>query len=361
MRRTHWLGALVSALALVATMLGTASPAAAANTFQGNVEEIVSPAPGQVRVAGWMFDDDVPTVSISYHVYIGGGPGDPNAIGFNMGPAAIQRDDVARNYPHAGPFHGFGGTMDVPLRGNQPVYVYAINGGGPADVNQLMRVDNVFIQNPLPDTTITSGPPATSTNATVTFGFGATEPSSFTCRWDQGAWTPCTSPLSATVGVGSHTFSVYATDYEGAPDPSPASYAFTVAAPPPPPPPAPPQVTDPPPPTIIALAAGGPEEVEGADRHRPRPRPVELPLPRPATPQQEVAHGASYADARCAGRLDHRPAARHLPRGRATPARHGRSAGRGQVEALAGSVRLRPRNSAMTSPSVGSSARTVTS
>ena len=250
MRRTHWLGALVSALALVATMLGTASPAAAANTFQGNVEEIVSPAPGQVRVAGWMFDDDVPTVSISYHVYIGGGPGDPNAIGFNMGPAAIQRDDVARNYPHAGPFHGFGGTMDVPLRGNQPVYVYAINGGGPADVNQLMRVDNVFIQNPLPDTTITSGPPATSTNATVTFGFGATEPSSFTCRWDQGAWTPCTSPLSATVGVGSHTFSVYATDYEGAPDPSPASYAFTVAAPPPPPPPAPPQVTDPPPPTI---------------------------------------------------------------------------------------------------------------
>jgi hypothetical protein len=251
-RRTHWLGALVSALALVATMLGAASPAAAANTFQGNVEEIVSPAPGQVRVAGWMFDDDVPTVSISYHVYVGGGPGDPNAIGFNMGPAGLQRDDVARNYPHAGPFHGFRGTMDVPLRGNQPVYVYAINGGGPADVHQLMRVDNVFIQNPLPDTTITSGPPAISANATVTFSFTATEASSFTCRWDQGAWAPCASPLTATLAVGSHTFAVYATDLEGAPDASPASYAFTVAAPPPPPPPppTPPQVTDPPPPTI---------------------------------------------------------------------------------------------------------------
>lgn len=197
-----------------------------------------------------MFDDDVPTVSISYHVYIGGGPGDPNAIGFNIGPAGLQRDDVARTYPHAGPFHGFSGTMDVSLRGNQPVYVFAINGGGPSAVNQLIGTGNVFIQNPLPDTTITSRPPATSTNPSAPFAFTATEASSFACRWDQGAWTPCTSPATATVAVGSHTFSVVATDTAGAQDPSPASYAFTVSAPPPPAVVPPPVVTPPPPPTI---------------------------------------------------------------------------------------------------------------
>ncbi|RYC14812.1 hypothetical protein [Nocardioides zhouii] len=189
----------------------------------------------------------MPTTSISYHVYVGGGPGDPNAIGFNMGLAAVQRDDVARNYPHAGPFHGFGGTVEVPLRGSQPVYVFAINGGGPTDVNQLMGAGTVNISNPLPETTITSGPPAQGTSPTVRFGFTANEASTFLCRIDQAAWSACSSPYVTTVSTyGPHSFQVYATDTEGAADPSPASYAFTVAAPPPPP--APPPVVDPTPP-----------------------------------------------------------------------------------------------------------------
>jgi hypothetical protein len=243
--------ALMAFVVGVATLVG--SPASAAASFVANVEAVTSPAPGQLLVAGWMFDDDAPSTSISYHVYVGGtGPGDPSSWGYDRGLAALRRDDVAAAYPGAGPFHGFHDSWAVPVHGVQPVYIFAINAGGTPGSNALLWSGTVTIANPPPDTTITSRPPATSTNPTATFAFTATEASSFACRWDQGAWTPCTSPATATVAVGSHTFSVVATDTAGAQDPTPASYAFTVAAPPPPPPPppTPPQVTDPPPPTI---------------------------------------------------------------------------------------------------------------
>ena len=256
MRHLRSVRCVLLALVLAATAL-VAAPASAAATFAYNVEAVTSPAPGPLLVAGWMFDDDAPSTSISYHVYIGGsGPGDPSSWGYDRGLAALQRDDVAAAYAHlgAGPNHGFHDSWAVPVHGVQPVYIFAINAGGTPGGNALLWSGNVAIANPPPDTTITARPPATSTNPDVTFAFAASEPSSFTCRWDQGAWTPCTSPVSSTVAVGGHTFSVVATDTAGAQDPSPASYAFTVAAPPPPPPPplppSPPQVTDPPPPTI---------------------------------------------------------------------------------------------------------------
>lgn len=252
MRQLRWLRHALLALAIVTTAL-VAAPASAAGSFAGNVEAVTSPAPGQLLVAGWMFDDDVPSTSISYHVYVGGsGPGDPNSWGYDRGLAALQRDDVGRAYPSAGPFHGFHDTWAVPVHGAQPVYVFAINASGTPGNNALLWSGTVTIANPPPDTTITTRPPETSTDTTATFAFSASEPSSFACRWDQGPWTPCTSPTTATVAVGAHAFSVVATDTAGAQDPTPASYAFTVTAPPspPPPPPSPPQVTDPPPPTI---------------------------------------------------------------------------------------------------------------
>lgn len=256
MRRSHaLLTGLLTVLALLAgttTLVTIASPAAAAASFVGNIELVTSPAPGQFRVAGWMFDDDAPSTSIGYHVYVGGtGPGDPTSYGFDMGLAAERRDDVGAAYAGAGPYHGFDAVRDVPIHGNQMVYVFALNAGGTPGENALLWSGVISIANPPPDTTITSRPPATSTSTAATVAFAASEPSTFTCRWDQGAWQPCTSPVTATVAVGSHTFSVYATDTEGAADPSPASYAFTVTAPPPPPPPpvVAPVPPPPPPPT----------------------------------------------------------------------------------------------------------------
>jgi hypothetical protein len=82
-----------------------------------------------------------------------------------------------------------------------------------------------------PDTTITSGPSATTPSGAVTFTFTASEPGSgFICSLDGGMPTGCGSPRSyVDLAAGPHTFSVSATDVNGNGDPSPAMYSFTVA------------------------------------------------------------------------------------------------------------------------------------
>ncbi|MCW2995918.1 MAG: putative internalin, partial [Conexibacter sp.] len=87
-----------------------------------------------------------------------------------------------------------------------------------------------------PDTTITSAP-ANGTATSGAFGFTATESgSSFECKLDGGAFAACTSPKSYTgMAVGSHTFSVRATDAAGNTDASPDTATWTISAVPPPP------------------------------------------------------------------------------------------------------------------------------
>jgi hypothetical protein len=85
-----------------------------------------------------------------------------------------------------------------------------------------------------PDTTITSGPPATTPSTGATFTFTSTESgSSFQCSLDQAGFVPCSPPVSYTVSPGSHEFRVQARDAAGNLDVSPASYSWTVEAPPP--------------------------------------------------------------------------------------------------------------------------------
>ena len=87
-----------------------------------------------------------------------------------------------------------------------------------------------------PDTSLTATPPAVSNNGSATFSFTASEVgSSFQCKLDAGTFAPCTSPVSyAGLADGSHTFEVRATDAAGNPDPTPASYTWTVDTTPPP-------------------------------------------------------------------------------------------------------------------------------
>ena len=179
-------GFVVAVLVAASAVVVAGSPASAAGGFYGNVEAVTSPAPGQVYVGGWMFDEDAPATSISYHVYVGGsGPGDSSSYGVDLGLAQLQRDDVAAAYPGAGPYHGFGATLAVPMHGTQPVYIFAINAGGTPGDNALLWSGSVTIANPPPETTITSHPPASSTNRTASFGFSASETSTFSCSWDQ--------------------------------------------------------------------------------------------------------------------------------------------------------------------------------
>ena len=84
-----------------------------------------------------------------------------------------------------------------------------------------------------PDTVIDSGPSGSVFDTSATFSFSATEPATFQCRLDGGAFAPCTSPKSyANLTVGSHTFPVAATDGSFNVDASPAERSWTVLAPP---------------------------------------------------------------------------------------------------------------------------------
>ena len=91
-----------------------------------------------------------------------------------------------------------------------------------------------------PQTTIDSGPPATTVSTTATFTFSGTdamtppEELSFECSIDGAAFSGCDSPLELTdVAVGPHTFAVQATDIAGNTDGTPATYSWTVEATPP--------------------------------------------------------------------------------------------------------------------------------
>jgi hypothetical protein len=85
---------------------------------------------------------------------------------------------------------------------------------------------------PAPDTTITSGPSGTTSDATPTFAFSgspAADADHFECRIDAGAFALCASPqTTAALADGPHTFAVRAVDVGSNGDPSPATRAFTV-------------------------------------------------------------------------------------------------------------------------------------
>lgn len=86
-----------------------------------------------------------------------------------------------------------------------------------------------------PETTLTATPPASTSDTSATFAFGASEAgTTFRCALDGAVPAACTSPLAFTgLAVGAHTFSVHAVDGAGNADPSPASFSWTVAPPPP--------------------------------------------------------------------------------------------------------------------------------
>ncbi|MBR0510703.1 MAG: hypothetical protein IJJ85_11355 [Clostridia bacterium] len=82
---------------------------------------------GTFSISGWAFDEDDYNHSVVIHVYIGG----PAGVGEGHGGIIANqgREDVNNVY-HCGVYHGFGATISTDLRGEQPIYVYAIDGVG---------------------------------------------------------------------------------------------------------------------------------------------------------------------------------------------------------------------------------------
>ena len=80
-----------------------------------------------------------------------------------------------------------------------------------------------------PETAIDSGPAATTTAADATFTFSASEPASFQCSLDLGAFAACNSPTSyGGLGLGVHSFRVLASDSAGNADQTPAEWTWTI-------------------------------------------------------------------------------------------------------------------------------------
>jgi Tol biopolymer transport system component len=122
--------------------------------------------------------------------------------------------------------------------GNSNIYVMNANGTNQTRLTTNTAEDAGPSWQRIPDdttppnTTITNHPPASTTSTSASFSFGSSESgSSFGCRFDAGAWTPCTSPKAYSgLEHGSHTFQVRAIDAASNVDSTPASYSWTVAS-----------------------------------------------------------------------------------------------------------------------------------
>jgi hypothetical protein len=166
--------------------VGTAAPVAANEDPVGSLDLVGAPTPGQVRVKGWAFDLNAPTEPLAIRAYIGGRPGAPSAVAYDLGLVANQaRADVGAKYTRAGTSHGFDVTFPTVKSGPQPVCVYALNTGGGAD--RLL------------------GCKSTTVPVAVTLSVLKTTPTSVkvwvACEWPQGTVCPGQLALRTRVKI----------------------------------------------------------------------------------------------------------------------------------------------------------------
>ena len=102
----------------------------------------------------------------------------------------------------------------------------AAGNAGPQSTPQSFTVDSTLA----PETTITSGPDASSTSTDATFVVTSTAAgSTFECSLDGAAYAPCPSPLTFTgLAPGAHTLGVRARSAAGVVDPTPATYGWSI-------------------------------------------------------------------------------------------------------------------------------------
>jgi hypothetical protein len=189
--------------------------------------------------------------------YVAGADSSPNRniilrdnvlVGASLNTSGCQNCTVSYNLSN-GSAPGTNGISGTPqfAGGTAPTTYsgWALKDGSPGKANASDGTDrgiNVSGGTPVdpptdttaPDTTISSGPGSSTTDDTPTFSFTSSESgSSFACKVDGGSWASCSSPYTtAALALGSHTFSVRATDAAGNVDASPATSTFTVDAPP---------------------------------------------------------------------------------------------------------------------------------
>jgi Ca2+-binding RTX toxin-like protein len=128
-----------------------------------------------------------------------------------------------------------GYTTPVLTAGNHTFSVRATNAAGFTDASPATRTFTVDATPP--ETTIESGPAATTRDPKPEFTYSSNEsPPRFECRFDKAPFASCPNgryEASAALADGTHTFNVRAVDAAGNIDPTPASRTFTVDSSPP--------------------------------------------------------------------------------------------------------------------------------
>jgi hypothetical protein len=110
-------------------------------------------------------------------------------------------------------------------------HAFSVRATDPAgNVDPTVALRTFRVQFGAPETTISSGPGGTTSNATPTFTFTSSAPdSTFECRIDDAAYSSCETPYTApALAEGAHAFSVKATDGDGDTDQTAALRTFTV-------------------------------------------------------------------------------------------------------------------------------------
>ena len=109
--------------------------------------------------------------------------------------------------------------------GLKTVYLKLSDAAGNTQIYQAQ----ITLDQTIPNTQITGGPPAVTNNTTSTFIFIATEPATYEASLDGGFFMPVTSPLSfAGLAASAHTLEIRATDLAGNVDPTPDTYTWTI-------------------------------------------------------------------------------------------------------------------------------------
>ena len=229
-----------------ATGLGTPFISSAAHPSANNAtstKQNVNGTTGLLVMAG----DDSTRTYLYNRLTLGGSPTDttPPETTITSGPGATTTDS---NATFAFTSSEAGSTFSCKLDGSTAApcasptnytglgvgahtfTVAATDLAGNTDPTPATRDWSVGPDTTPPETTITSGPAATTTYTDATFAFTSSENgSTFMCRLDSGTAEACTSPRSYTgLSVGTHTFTVFATDFAGNPDPTPATQSWSV-------------------------------------------------------------------------------------------------------------------------------------
>ena len=118
-------------------------------------------------------------------------------------------------------------TVNTAVTGTYTV-TYTVSDTHANAATAVVRTVTV-VDTTAPDTTITGTPANLTSNPTATFTFTQNEGLTFECQLDGAGYSACTSPKTYTSLTDSaHTFDVRAIDLSLNPDPTPASYGWTV-------------------------------------------------------------------------------------------------------------------------------------